>query len=75
MNSAMLEGAGEEGSMIKTIKRSGETRGVVYDKNMDELAVSLEVDSVYAQPRHGKVEASKTAAKILARCSSLDEQS
>ncbi|MBI2370332.1 MAG: PASTA domain-containing protein [Deltaproteobacteria bacterium] len=26
-------------------------RGVVYDRNRDELAISLEVDSVFAQPR------------------------
>ncbi len=38
-------------------------RGTIYDRNENELAVSVEVDSVYAEPNK-MVEAEKTAQKL-----------
>lgn len=45
-------------------------RGDIYDRNLKELAVSIEVDSVYAQP--GKVESPAKAARSLAPVLSMD---
>lgn len=38
-------------------------RGDIYDRNLKELAVSIEVDSVFAQP--GKIDSPRAAAKAL----------
>ncbi len=42
-------------------------RGTIYDRNLEELAMSVEVDSVFAQPRNVKdaFAASKTLAPLL----------
>lgn len=45
-------------------------RGDIYDRNMKELAVSIEVDSVFAQP--AAVESPKVAARMLAPLLSMD---
>lgn len=45
-------------------------RGDIYDRNLKELAVSIEVDSVYAQP--GKIESPREAARKLAPILSMD---
>ncbi|VAW36050.1 Cell division protein FtsI [Peptidoglycan synthetase] [hydrothermal vent metagenome] len=45
-------------------------RGVVYDRNMDELAVSMDVDSVYARP--GRVEDARAASRALAPILAVD---
>ncbi|MBI5586913.1 MAG: PASTA domain-containing protein [Deltaproteobacteria bacterium] len=47
-------------------------RGDIYDRNSKELAVSIEVDSVYAQP--GKIESPRSAAKALAPVLSMDRR-
>lgn len=47
-------------------------RGTIYDRGMRELAVSLEVDSVYAQP--AKMDNIKKAASLLADTLSLDRK-
>lgn len=39
-------------------------RGDIYDRNLKELAVSIEVDSIFAQPN--KIESQRTTAKVLA---------
>jgi cell division protein FtsI (penicillin-binding protein 3) len=39
-------------------------RGVVYDRNMDELAVSMDVDSVYARP--ASIEDTRKVTRVLA---------
>ena len=39
-------------------------RGAIYDRNLNELAVSLEVDSIYAHPR--KVSGVASTARVLA---------
>src|SRR3990170_617342 len=38
-------------------------RGDIYDRNLKELAVSIEVDSIFAQP--DKIESPRTVAKVL----------
>ncbi len=45
-------------------------RGAIYDRNLKELAVSLDVDSVYVQPR--KVESPRRTARALAQALSMD---
>ena len=45
-------------------------RGIIYDRNMREMAVSINVTSIAAYPQ--KVEAAKTAAKALAGTLNLD---
>ncbi|VAV83269.1 Cell division protein FtsI [Peptidoglycan synthetase] [hydrothermal vent metagenome] len=47
-------------------------RGVVYDRNMDELAVSMDVDSVYARP--GRIEDVKAASRALAPILAVDRR-
>lgn len=39
-------------------------RGDIYDRNLKELAISVEVDSVFAQP--GKIEDARAAARTMA---------
>lgn len=62
----------DSGTLKKQAKRQHEKtitrlarRGVIYDKNLNELAVSLDVDSVYANPRMVK-KVSETA-EVLSR--------
>jgi len=47
-------------------------RGVIYDRNGNELAVSLEVDSVYAEPK--KVVEVERTARELARILQIDSK-
>src|SRR3990172_1628264 len=53
---------------INTIPR----RGTLYDRGMHELAVSMEVDSVYAQP--GRIDNVKKTASLLAAALSVDKR-
>ncbi len=46
------------------------SRGVVYDRNMDELAVSMDVDSVYARP--ARVEDARAVSRALAPMLAVD---
>ncbi len=46
------------------------SRGVIYDRNMDELAVSMDVDSVYARPE--RVEDARAASRVLAPMLAVD---
>jgi len=48
-------------------------RGPIYDRQMQELAVSLQVDSVYIRP--GEIEARKIAASRLAAALGVNERS
>ncbi|MEE9543219.1 MAG: penicillin-binding protein [Thermodesulfobacteriota bacterium] len=48
---------------IRTIKIAAR-RGAIYDRNLNELAISLEVDSIYAHP--GKVKGAASTARVLA---------
>lgn len=45
-------------------------RGDIYDRNLKELAVSIEVDSVYAQP--SRIDSPRQAARVLAAALSMD---
>ena len=45
-------------------------RGEIFDRNLKELAVSLDVDSVYAEP--GRIESPKAASRTLAPALSMD---
>lgn len=45
-------------------------RGEIFDRNLKELAVSLDVDSVYAEP--GRIESPKAASRALAAALSMD---
>src|SRR3989337_4015046 len=47
-------------------------RGTLYDRGMRELAVSMEVDSVYAQP--GRIDNVKKTASLLAAALSVDKR-
>ncbi|MEK7828744.1 MAG: penicillin-binding protein, partial [Deltaproteobacteria bacterium] len=47
-------------------------RGTLYDRGMRELAVSMEVDSVYAQP--GRIDNVKKTASLLAAALSMDKR-
>ncbi|MEK7688664.1 MAG: penicillin-binding transpeptidase domain-containing protein [Deltaproteobacteria bacterium] len=47
-------------------------RGTLYDRGMHELAVSMEVDSVYAQP--GRIDNIKKTASLLAAALSMDKR-
>ncbi|MBI3753343.1 MAG: penicillin-binding protein [Deltaproteobacteria bacterium] len=47
-------------------------RGTIYDRGMQELAVSAEADSVYAQPAN--IEDAKKTASLLASALSLDKK-
>ncbi|TAN60091.1 PASTA domain-containing protein [bacterium] len=47
-------------------------RGAIYDRNLKELAVSIEVDSVYAEP--SKMDAPKAAVRSLSRILSVDNR-
>ncbi len=51
-----------QGQHIKTFKRRAE-RGGIYDRNQNELAVSLDVDSIYANPAR-IIEPVKTAKEL-----------
>lgn len=53
---------------INTIPR----RGTIYDRGMHELAVSMEVDSVYAQP--AKIDNIKKTANLLSAALSIDKR-
>lgn len=46
-------------------------RGDIYDRNLKELAISIEVDSIYAQP--GKVESPRVVSKALAPLLQMDK--
>ncbi|MDO8426161.1 MAG: penicillin-binding protein 2, partial [Deltaproteobacteria bacterium] len=45
-------------------------RGDIYDRNLKELAVSIEVDSVFVQP--SKIESPRQAVKVLSAALSID---
>ncbi len=45
-------------------------RGEIYDRNLNELAISMEVDSVYAQP--SMIEDRRTAAEAVSSIVSVD---
>lgn len=47
-------------------------RGTIYDRRMKELAVSMDVDSVYAEP--AKIDDARKAARLLASAISLDRR-
>lgn len=47
-------------------------RGTLYDREMHELAVSMEVDSVYAQP--ARIDNTKKTAAVLAAALSMDKK-
>ncbi len=57
---------------LKTIKINSK-RGAIYDRNLKELAVSIEVPSVYAQPH--KIKEPRRVAQRLARVLSTDRHS
>jgi cell division protein FtsI (penicillin-binding protein 3) len=64
---AALARAGYEGS-VKLLPK----RGTIYDRQRRELAVSVEVESVYAHPK--QVERKLDAAKQLSRALGLDQK-
>ncbi|MBE9532205.1 MAG: penicillin-binding protein 2, partial [Proteobacteria bacterium] len=47
-------------------------RGAIYDRNQNELAVSIEVDSIYAHP--AKVTERKRAAGVVAKITGISRQ-
>ncbi len=47
-------------------------RGEIYDRNLKELAVSLETDSVYAEP--AKIESPRAASRALSKAISMSAQ-
>lgn len=46
-------------------------RGVIYDRNLNELAQNIEVESVYATP--SEIQGRKTTARVLATALGLDQ--
>ncbi len=60
-----------ENQTTKTIKILPR-RGTIYDRNQNELAVSIEVDSIYAHP--AKVTERKRAARAVAKITGVSRQ-
>ncbi len=56
---------------LKTIKINSK-RGAIYDRNLKELAVSIEVPSIYAQPQ--RIKEPHRVARRLARVLAVDRQ-
>ncbi len=69
-----------KGSELSSLAKKGYTgkliltsqRGTIFDRNGKELALSIEVDSLYCYPK--KVKNKKTAATRLARALNLDKR-
>ena len=71
----LLEGKRFYGAAQKQRKRSiplVSNRGNIYSRNLKELALTLQVDSLYAIPN--ELEDRKAAAKTLARLVSMDQE-
>lgn len=49
-------------------------RGTIYDRNMNELVVSVSTDSIYAIPSHVEDEDKENVAKQLAEILNIDEE-
>ena len=69
-----------EGSQLSSLAKKGYTgkltltsqRGTIFDRNGKELALSIEVDSLYCYPK--KIKDKKTAATLIARALDIDKR-
>jgi cell division protein FtsI (penicillin-binding protein 3) len=69
-----------EGSKLSSLAKEGYTgeliltsqRGTIFDRNSKELAISIEVDSLYCYPK--KVKDKKTAATLIAKSLDLNKR-